>query len=330
MSGHSHSEYDAMDLATIKASGLFREDAVEFGGSSMYFARQLDFVKARAYNQLYPEMKSAILVPDDTDMPEWIETLSVVSYEAVGMAKIIANYADDLPRADVRGVAQVVGVKTIGDSYGYNVNEIRASQANGFGLDARKAESARLAVEIKLAKLRLVGDDEYGLYGIFTYPNIPEVVLPFAGDWGLLSGNEVLGNLIAMQEAYYKQNKGVHLADMLALPPDAYSACVTKMLTAGVSPTSPLDYYQRLYPNVRVERIYECQGAQITTAPIPVSHDVAMLYERRIENLAHLYVMPFTQLPPEARNLEFVINAVARSAGVQVWRPLALIQAITS
>lgn len=325
MSGHSHNEYDEMDLATIKASGLFREDAVEFGGSSMYLARQLDYVKARAYNQLYPEMKSAILVPDDTEMPEWVETISVVSYEAVGMAKIIANYADDLPRADVRGVAQVVNVKTLGDSYGYNVNEIRASRANGMGLDARKAVSARLAVEIKLAKLRLVGDEDYGLYGIFTYPNTPEIILPNAGNWmdPAFTGDDVLENLIAMQEAYYKQNKGVHLADMLALPPDAYSACVTKMLTAGVSPTSPLDYYQRLYPNVRVERIYECQGADPDTG-----QDVALLYERRVENLAHLYVMPFTQLPPEARNLEFVINAIARSAGVQVWRPLALLQAV--
>ena len=322
-----HTEHDAMDLAIIQASGLFHEDAVEFGGSSLYFARQLDYVKARTYNQLFPEMRSSTLVPDNTEYPEWIETISVLSYEAVGMAKIISNYADDLPRADVRAMAYVVQVKTIGDSYGYNVNEIRASRANGIGLDARKAASARLAIEIKLAKIRLIGDDEYGLYGIFTHPNIPEVILPNPGPWSALPGDEVLENLIAMQEAFYNQNKGVHQANYLALAPNAYNACITKQLTAGVTPTSPLVYHRELYPEVAVERIYECQNANAGPPGGP-QQDVAMLYERSVENLEHSYIMPFGQLPPEARNLEFVINCLARSGGVQIWRPLALVEAV--
>jgi hypothetical protein len=323
---HSHTEYDEADLIAIRNSGLLREDATEWGGTGMFFARQLDFVKATAYSQDFPAMQSSVLVPDDTEMPEWVETVSLVTYSSVGMAKIIANYADDLPRADVRGLVQSVPIKTLGDSYGYSLPEIATSRQHGLGLDTRKAAAARLAIETKLAKIRLVGDADYGLWGIFTHPNLPEILLPFGGDWGALTGDQCLQNLISMQEAYYTQNVGVHQPDTLALAPRAYSACVTKFLTAGVSPTSPLTYYKELYPDTDVLRINECQNANAG----PPQHDVALLYERRIENASHIMPMPFAQLPTETRGLEFVTLCLARSGGVQVYKPLALIFAVTS
>ncbi len=65
MSHTNHTEYDNDDLNAIRASGILREDAVEYGGSSLYFARQLDYVKTTAYQRLYPELKSSTLVPDN-------------------------------------------------------------------------------------------------------------------------------------------------------------------------------------------------------------------------------------------------------------------------
>ena len=74
-------------------------------------------------------------------------------------------------------------VKTIGDSYGYNVNELRASRATGVGLDQRKADTARRAIDLKIAQIKLIGDPLFGLFGLFTHPNIPEAILPVLGDW---------------------------------------------------------------------------------------------------------------------------------------------------
>ena len=37
------------------------------------------------------------------------------------MAAIINNYATDLPRVDVKGESHTAHIKSIGDSYGYNV-----------------------------------------------------------------------------------------------------------------------------------------------------------------------------------------------------------------
>ncbi len=46
------------------------------------------------------------------------------------MAKIISSYASDLPRADVKGKPTTAIIKSLGDSYGYSIQEMRAS---GYG-----------------------------------------------------------------------------------------------------------------------------------------------------------------------------------------------------
>jgi hypothetical protein len=240
------------------------------------------------------------------------------------MAKVISNYADDLPRADIAGAMQTVMVKTIGDSYGYNVNELRASRATGVGLDQRKADAARRAIDLKIATIKLKGDEAYGLHGLFTHPNVPEMILPNPGNWSTLTGDQIYANLVGMVGAYERQNLGVHTANYLALAPDAFLAVTTKFVTTAPGlPITPLALFQNQYPGITIDNVWECEKADD-------GHDIALLYENDADNLAHEYVMPFTQLPPEPRNLEIVVNCLARSGGVQVYYPLALLKTLTS
>jgi hypothetical protein len=325
----SYQEWDPEDLEAIQRNErlfrMYRADAVEFGGSSLFFARQLDYVKSRIYNRKFPAMNADVLVPDATDTPEWAQTISIHSYDSVGMAKIIANYADDLPRADVRAMVQMVPVKMIGDSFGYNIEEIIASRAIGAGLDARKADAARRAVDIKIAKIKLVGDADYGLFGLFNLPNIPIVVLPNLGPWGALSGAQIFANLSALKFAFDMQCIGTHTANFLALAPEAYYAATTQLFQPTTNqPMTALQLFLAQNPGITAHNIWEM------AAPSPGPDDVALLYEHSPDNLAHEYVKPFTMLPPEARNLEFVINCIAKSGGVHLYYPLAFVSAITS
>ena len=112
----THQDYSEVDLQSIQAAipRLFREDAGEilndYNQYGIWFARQLDYIKTKVYERLYPAINANRLVPDATDTPEWAETISVRSYTNVGMAKVVANYADDLPRADVMGALRTVPV----------------------------------------------------------------------------------------------------------------------------------------------------------------------------------------------------------------------------
>ena len=316
-----YDEYDAVMLANAPiVRNNFREDA-----DFIFLARQLDYVRTQTYDRMLPATNADALVPDDTSIPEWAESVTQYAYDMVGMAKVIANYADDLPRADVRSTSRSVTVRTLGDSYGYNINELRASRATGAGLDQRKAAAARRAMDLKIMSIKLNGDTMYSLYGLFNHPNIPVQVLPVTGDWGTLTGDQILQNLVAWVTGYQNQTKGTHSPTHLELAPKAFVAASTKFITAAGSMVTPLAWFRANYPGVTVENIWE-----LTNAASAGTKDLGLLYERNADNISHMYVMPFAQLPPEARNLEIVTDCVARSGGVNIFYPLALLSALTT
>lgn len=59
------------------------------------------------------------------------------------MARIIADYSDDLPNVGVNYREETGKVFSLGNFYEYSLMEIRASQATGKNLPTRLANAAR-------------------------------------------------------------------------------------------------------------------------------------------------------------------------------------------
>lgn len=165
--------YDQADYAALMASNItptlattkqMHFDSVE--DASIFFARELDYIKSKSYDKIYPEFTALNNFPITHEVPEGAETMTYYSYEKTGMAVIISNYATDLPRADVKGKPTTAMIKSIGDSYGYSIQEMRASRLAGKSLDTRKAESARYAIDRKTNEIAFAGDKEHNLMGI--------------------------------------------------------------------------------------------------------------------------------------------------------------------
>ena len=142
--------YDAADKAIITNSNIVQGfvgnpqmnfDSAEDAG--VFFAQELDIVKSKTYDKVYPEMTALATFPITHELPEGAETFTYYSYEKTGLAKIINNYSTDLPRADVKGKPTHGDIKSIGNSYGYSVQDMRASRMVGKNLDARRADAAR-------------------------------------------------------------------------------------------------------------------------------------------------------------------------------------------
>ena len=99
--------YDNADYSALMASNItpaLATKALRFDNAqdaSMFFARELDYVKAKSYDKVYPEFTALNHFPITHEVPEGAETATYYGYEKTGMAKIINNYATDLPRADV-------------------------------------------------------------------------------------------------------------------------------------------------------------------------------------------------------------------------------------
>ena len=316
---NEHMHYDEADLAGVHAiaqqMGGLRED------ESIFAARQLDYVKARTYDRKLPPMKGLTLVPQTSEVPEWAETFTYRYFDQVGMAKVVANYADDLPRADVKGAEKTVRIKDIGDSYGYNVSELRASLALGANLPTRKASAARRAIEVKLNQIAMVGDTKYGLFGLTNHPNIGLTVVP-NGDWAnpTTTADQILADLDALYNAVRKQSNGVHTPNRLAVPTDQHAALTSKRLPDTMGETV-WSFFKKKHVQLELEEVPELEAAGAGGT------NLAVMYEFSEENLSMENPMPFNQLPAQARNLELVVPCLARTAGVTVYYPLALTKA---
>lgn len=145
MNKTQHTAFSAEDRKAIENSGISASlasnpqmnfDAAE--DASVYFARELDFVKVKTYDKVFPELTALKMFPVTHEVPEGAESVTYYGYEPTGLAKIIGNYATDLPRADVKGQPKTALVKGLGASYGYSVQDMRASKLAGKGLDAKK------------------------------------------------------------------------------------------------------------------------------------------------------------------------------------------------
>lgn len=318
-------KYDERDLPSINelanaiqsmmGNVALREDV------SIFTARQLEYVKTQVYEAKFPDLKSLRIVPITTDTPPSAETVAYKIYDRYGMAKIIANYADDLPRADVAATEKKASVKSIGVAYGYSVLELAASNQTGANLPMHKALSARRAVEIELSRVALYGDDKHDLYGLLTHPNIGETVLPSGKDW--LTGNPTAQDLIddvrAIYDAVRLQSNGAHTPNMLLLPM-RHLALLQRTIMPNTMGKSVLTWLREEFPNLKFEEMLELQGKTGEK-----SHIVCGEFDRL--NLSQEIPLMFDQLPAEARGLELLVNCHARTAGTLVYMPLAFTKA---
>ena len=308
--------YDAQDLRAIESSG--RLDANE----SIHFARQLEYVKSQAYDVKRPQLSALTLFPVDTSVPAGASTVTYRQYDQVGMAKVIANYADDLPRADVTAKEFTSPIRGVGISYGYSVQEIRASAFSGTSLDAKKMRAAQRGHEMKINQLAWSGDAASGVPGFLSNTNIPDYTVPADGTgssklWSTKTADLILRDMNGAVNAVYTTTKGVHKPNELWLPPAQY-ALISSTARSATSDTTILEFFLNANPFVeRVVPVVELTGAGSGGV------DVMIAAENMSDNYQLVIPMAFMQHAPQQQNLEFTVPCESRCGGVIIEYPLA-------
>jgi hypothetical protein len=315
-----HTAYDEDDHAAIMQHSHAME--IRNDADGIFLARELDYVKAQAYDIKYTRLSGMQVVPVVTDTPNWAETITYSMWDQVGMAKIVSNYADDLPRVDVFGREYSTRVKTIGDAYGYNLQEIEAARGTGKPLDSMKSRVARNVMDRKLNKIIWTGEANSDLQGALTHPNIGhKAVAAGAGggtSWDGKTGMEMYTDLASAVRGVPAQSGEVHKVNRIVLPGGRLTLLQTTFIAIqGGSAMTVFAAFQQNFPGVTFTEAEELKG---TAAGNTSSMFVG---EFSAENMAHEFVQPFRQLPPQARNLEWVINCLTRTGGVVVRFPLA-------
>ena len=312
----------AMDAGVLMAMNTGFVDA----DGAFFFQRQLEHIKAKSYDVRYANLKARSLFPVSNEGGHGITTITYRTYDQSGSAKIINAYADDLPRADVAGKETIIPVRSVGTSYGYNIDEIQSSQLTGAGLDQRRANAASRSVEQTVNDVAFYGDDDSGLPGLFNNPNIPtgNVVDPGAGsEWVNKQPDEILFDINDIFADVFETTMMVESANTLLLPPAQWSYIMStprsemSETTIGMYIVQNSPYLNSLEDIIPLN---ECSAAHNPT----LTEDAMVVYDRDPDKLQLEIPVELEMLPVQQKNLEFIVPGRARLAGLNIYYPLSL------
>ena len=153
------------------------------------FIKQYDAATQTSINKLFEQIETEVYdmpraaleavgkVPLKKGLNKGIQSFTYKVYSALGMAKLVASDAKELPPISGAFKLYNVLVKNIGDSYSFTQSDTDAWLFANESLDKTDALAARKAIDECLDIVLLKGDADGGLEGLFTNANVPRVTL---------------------------------------------------------------------------------------------------------------------------------------------------------
>jgi hypothetical protein len=293
-------------------------------GESVFFARELQFVKSKTYDIKYANLKARQLFPVSNEAGPGAETIAYESYDHVGIAKVISSYSDELPRADIKGILNVSLVKSLGSSYGYSLQEIRAAKMKGIPLTQRKANAAKRAILSKENQIAFGGDADSGLIGFISNPNISTTTIPADGTasattFASKTPAQILRDLHAVANFVVANTIEVEIPDTMIMPIIQRNYIFsTPWSTTGDGKTiGELFLEQSPY-------IKEIVAVDQLKAAGSAGSDRLMVYRKDPEALTLEIPQDFEQLEEQPKGLEYIVPCHSRIGGVVVYYPLSI------
>ena len=296
-------------------------------GETVFFARELEHIKGKSYDVKYADLKARQLIPVSSEAGPGAESITYRQYDHLGVAKLISSYANDLPRADVKGKEFTTPIRSLGASYGYNLQEIRAAKMVGKPLEQRRANAAKRAIMQLENSIAFLGDAAHGLGGFISNPNYTVISMAADGNqsgfvnsslWKAKTPDQILRDMNLIANTPFSVTKGIEMPDTMLMPLDQYTFISSTARSAN-SDTTILEYFLKNNPFIKsVDWLNECKGAGVSGS------DIALVYRKDPDALTFEIPQDFEQLPVQEKGLEFQIPCHSRIGGVLIYYPLSI------
>ena len=283
---------------------------------------QLEAIKAATYDIKFAVLKARLFIPVSNEVDTGATSITYRQWTEYGVAKIIANYADDLELVNALVEEFTSPVKSIGKAYQFTVQDLRASAMSGARLDSRLATAARNAIERGIEQIAAFGrigtDPSGGLTGLLNHPNVP-LVTPITGSWASATPAQIVADLNKIVASVVTSTLETHTPNTILMSSDLFEI-INQTPIAVDNQTTILRSF--LANNVYITDIDTWQPTELADAGGTGPRLVC--YFRDPEVLELEIPQEFEQFPPEARNLSFIVNCHARVGGVIIHYPFAI------
>jgi len=290
--------------------------------AGLFLQRQLEYIRPQVFETAYADIKYPTILPVTSEAGNAAQTFTYRIMDSTGEFKLIADAADDLPRADISQIERSINIRSFGGSFGYTVQELRAAQMANVALEQRRAVAVRRAYEEKVESVAMFGESTVNMAGFFNNATVDIIA---ADKWFTTAG-------ITAQEMNELLNYGVTAVvngsnmkeepDTILLAYEDYNKASTTR-NSDSSDVTVLEYFLRTNPYIRnVEPINQLtkgkNGGKLNTSRMVV-------YKRDPEKLQLHIPQPLELFPPQQRGLEFIVPAHARVGGVAIYYPKSVI-----
>lgn len=302
---------------------------------AFFMLRQLTSAMKTTYDQKYPGLIARDILPLATEIDPGAELFAWKSYDRMGQAKVVTTYADDSPNIEVFGKEYFTRILSLGASYQYSIQDIRKASMAGVPLETKKAVACRRAQEELLERIvafglsgatgtpNTISTDTVGVFGLANNPALVSGIYNTSVNWTSSSVANILADFNVMQNKIFNNSKGIHKGTTLLCSTSMYSFLNTSQRSVTFTNDTIGQYLIESSPwleEIIHWPLLDLAGKkQDTTTAGPRM----ILMERNAENAAIALPLDFEQLPPQPRNMAFVIPTHMRTGGVTMRYPLA-------
>lgn len=293
------------------------------GMEQVFFDEQLALIKARTYDVRHKALKALTLLPVSTEQDPGAEHITWRSFDQVGIAKLVSDYANDYPRVDIGGEEHTSPIKEIGASYGYSIKEIRRAQKAGVSLDAKKAEACRRAIDEKQDSIAWKGDAKGKLPGFFNHPGITEYVAPNGAGgsktWASKTADEIVADFAAIISTAPESTNGIEQPDTVIMPLSLYNKLQNTPYGSNRDKTI-LGFIRENYPQItRIDWVQDLVGAGAGNT------SRVMAYARDPMKVEVQIPQRFEQMPPQLTGKAYDIICSQSTGGTLVYYPQSVV-----
>jgi hypothetical protein len=281
----------------------------------------LEAIDRTIYMPKAEELTARRLINVKSDIPAGAETYAYDVMTRSGVAKILANNADDVPLVDVDMRREYQRIYSIATSFAYNVQELRSAQMTGQPIDATKAGVARRAVAEKENRLAWIGDADFGIQGLINATgiqttNVSQNVNGTSTKWKDKTGEEIVED-VRIVRALISVLPG-HMTSPLtmAVPPTQY-----EMLNSRYNEfdsRTVLQVIQSYNWFSSIDRAPELKGAGTGGT------DSLLIFDASREVMELLIPMDMTRHDPEWKFPRWKFAVEERCGGVVIRYPMAI------
>jgi hypothetical protein len=294
-----------------KANRFFHQLSRRDTAESVMFARQLEHVKAKVFDILYPELKSRMMVPVQSDAPAGARTITDTTFDRVGRAKVGAPGAVDAPRIDVFGVQDSRPVRLVTCSVGWHIMDIWSAQMAGVALDSKKLAAARKAFEFEIDEIAAIGSPDNGIpSGIINDASV--TIDPATGVWSGLTAEQIVQDISDMYIGMKADTRGIGTPDTLAIP-EAQHADISTRQRSTASDATILDYILKNFSWLKAVVPWDL----LDTAGAG-GVDRGILYKRDEDVVTQDIPVEFMTLPVYQKGQNFEIECLGTTAGTKI------------